>query len=588
MNGETLKPQGVSLEPSQMQQLQDGLAVVLAAVNQLTQQQNDMQTKVELLGSKVGRLKHEMVEIESRIEDLSTKLEQQAAKTSSLEAKMRYTDLSGKRRERASTSKIKGGDRKGIKNKSAEIQLHIESLDQKPDVIALQETGGRPRIPGYVTYADPSEEGTAVLVRSNVAATQHLTAQKGCEHTLVEIHTRTTGSGGNLFVMSAYCRPSRRDLNFDETVGQAKQLAGNRPLLVLGDFNAPHTTWGYKFQSKRRKALVKTMEDLELALLNEPGVATRRRTGTNRDTVPDLSWLAGTLDANWRNEDVSLGSDHDILSVTIRGPKFRAKIGTARITDWDRMRKEEEDRERQRKKDREESKRHRRQDEFERQLRKKEQESQLQIQEMEKEHELALQRREQRLPQRSARSGGGSDEMFKCGKMGHHGWRCLLEAPQKPSAPLKESASACMVEGLDELKNGGETTIVGAGFFGESPADTQGRPVVEGFVGERKVRVLRETGCNTVIGKRCLVSDKYLTGAKSPVRLLDCSVLMLPEASITVATPYFSSRLKAKCLENLMYDLVLWNVERARPINCADLHWGKEAKLQKSAHGDEL
>lgn len=84
-------------------------------------------------------------------------------------------------------------------------------------------------------------------------------------------------------MMSAYCRPSRRDLDFDEMVGQAKQLAGNRPFLVLGDFNAPHTTWGYKFQSKRGKALAKTMEDLELALLNEPGVATRRepaRTGT--------------------------------------------------------------------------------------------------------------------------------------------------------------------------------------------------------------------------------------------------------------------------------------------------------------------
>ncbi|KAH9364413.1 hypothetical protein HPB48_022730 [Haemaphysalis longicornis] len=88
--------------------------------------------------------------------------------------------------------------------------------------------------------------------------------------------------------MSAHCRPSRRDFDFDETVGQAKQLAGKRPLLALGDFNTPHTARGYKFQSKRGKALAKTMEDLELALLNEPGVATRRGTGTNRDTVPDL------------------------------------------------------------------------------------------------------------------------------------------------------------------------------------------------------------------------------------------------------------------------------------------------------------
>ncbi|KAH9381944.1 hypothetical protein HPB48_013583 [Haemaphysalis longicornis] len=97
MDAETLKQQGASLEPSQMQKLQDGLAA-----------QNDMQTNLELLGSKVGSPKHEMVEIESRMEDLSTKLDQQAAKTSSLEAKMRYTDLFGKRRERASTSEFKG------------------------------------------------------------------------------------------------------------------------------------------------------------------------------------------------------------------------------------------------------------------------------------------------------------------------------------------------------------------------------------------------------------------------------------------------------------------------------------------------
>ncbi|KAH9379434.1 hypothetical protein HPB48_000465 [Haemaphysalis longicornis] len=127
--------------------------------------------------------------------------------------------------------------------------------------------------------------------------------------------------------MSAYHRPLRRDFDFDKTVGQAKHLAGNRLLLRSGD---------QQFQSKRGKALAKTIEDLELALLNEPGVATRRGSGTSQNTVPDLSWLAGTLDVTWRNEDVSLKSNHDILSVTIRGPKLRVAVGKARITDSDR------------------------------------------------------------------------------------------------------------------------------------------------------------------------------------------------------------------------------------------------------------
>lgn len=179
----------------------------------------------------------------------------------------------------------------------------------------------------------------AVLVRSNVAATQHVTAQGGCEHTLVEIHAREIGSSGNLFVMSAYCRLSQGQYEFDRIVSQAKGVAGTRPLLILGDFNAPHTTWGYKFQSKRGKALTKAMEDHEMALLNEPDVTTRRGNIAARDTTPDLSWLSGTLDVSWRCEEMDLGSDHSVIGITIRGSRYRAVLGTARITDWDKMRK---------------------------------------------------------------------------------------------------------------------------------------------------------------------------------------------------------------------------------------------------------
>ncbi|XP_077534500.1 uncharacterized protein LOC144146420 [Haemaphysalis longicornis] len=220
-----------------------------------------------------------------------------------------------------------------------ELNLYISGQDDPPAIIALQETNGKPRLLGYVTYTDPSGTGTAVLVRNNVAATQHVTAQSGREHTLVEVPAREIGSTRNIFVMSAYCRPSQRQYDFDRTVQEAKSLAGTRPLLILGDFNAPHTLWGYKFLSKRGKALVRTMEDQDLVLPNEPGVTTRRGNSVARDTTSDLSWLAGSLDASWRCEEVDLGSDHSIISITVRGPCFRAELGKARITDWDKIRK---------------------------------------------------------------------------------------------------------------------------------------------------------------------------------------------------------------------------------------------------------
>ncbi|KAL1436842.1 hypothetical protein MTO96_049242 [Rhipicephalus appendiculatus] len=255
--------------------------------------------------------------LEGQVRTLSVKHERLATRVVTNTVRNRFTSLKKKRPE-----------------KLKEAIAHRRGRTE-----ASEDDGTATKLPGYLTYTDPTEEGTAVLVRSNVAATQHVTAQGGCEHTLIEIHAGTIGNTGNLYVMSAYCRPSQRQYDFDRVVSQAKRLAESRPLLILGDFNAPHTTWGYKYQSKRGKALAKTMEDHEMALLNEPDVVTRRGNSINRDTTPDLSWLSGALDASWRNEDVDLGSDHSVISIIIKGPQYRAVLGTARVTDWDKMRK---------------------------------------------------------------------------------------------------------------------------------------------------------------------------------------------------------------------------------------------------------
>lgn len=231
---------------------------------------------------------------------------------------------------------------RSIRDKDKELIMHMGGQDRQrqPVVIALQETRGKPRLPGYITYTDPSEISTAILVRNTVTATQHITAQHGCEHTLIEIHARDIGSARNMFILNVYCRPGARHYyNFDVIVREAKQLAKDRPLLVLGDFNAPHPMWGYKMASKRGKALTQAMEKHDLTLLNEPGVPTRSGNSVTNDTTPDLTWMAGTLEAEWRCDDVDLGSDHKIISIEVHGPQYRAELGKARITDWDKMRK---------------------------------------------------------------------------------------------------------------------------------------------------------------------------------------------------------------------------------------------------------
>ncbi|KAH7953687.1 hypothetical protein HPB49_011218 [Dermacentor silvarum] len=270
------------------------LTTILAAISQINESLGKMDARLDA--------------VESQLNTPSVKRKRLALKVASTALRNRFTSLKRERAER-------------VKDAITKRRNRLETSG-KDDAEA--------KLPGYVTYTDPTENGTVELIRSNVAATQHVTAQGGCEHTLVKIHAREIGSSGNLFVMSSYCRSSQRQYEFDRIVSQAKGLAGTRPLLILGDFNAPHTTWGYKFQSKRGKALTKAME---IALRNEPDVTTRRGNSAARDTTPDLSWLSGTRDVSWRCEEVELGSDHSLIGITIRGSRYQAVLGTARITD---------------------------------------------------------------------------------------------------------------------------------------------------------------------------------------------------------------------------------------------------------------
>lgn len=163
---------------------------------------------------------------------------------------------------------------------------------------------------------------------------------------------------------------------------------------------------------------------------------------------------------------------------------------------------------------------------------------------------------------------------FKCGKSGHTSWKCWQKSATKPKDAAEESASLCIEDGYIELKNGRKVPVVGAGLTDK--AVNEKLPVVTGLVGNQRVRVLRDTGCNTVIVRRSLVRDRDLTGSHSPVYLLDRSVLMLPEAWVNVDTPYFKGLLRAKCMEDPLYDLVLGNVEGARNAADPDPNWSLE------------
>ncbi|KAG0420438.1 hypothetical protein HPB47_003494 [Ixodes persulcatus] len=67
-----------------------------------------------------------------------------------------------------------------------------------------------------------------------------------------------------------------------------------------------------------------------------------------------------------------------------------------------------------------------------------------------------------------------------------------------------------------------------------------GTVTVSLWVGTRSVTVLRDTGCNTVVVWKNLISEEELTGTSKAVYLADGTVKMLPEERLLVRSPFFS------------------------------------------------
>jgi hypothetical protein len=89
-------------------------------------------------------------------------------------------------------------------------------------------------------------------------------------------------------------------------------------------------------------------------------------------------------------------------------------------------------------------------------------------------------------------------------------------------------------------------------------------PVTKGVVDERPVEVLRDTGCSTVVIRRSLVRPGCYTGKTISCVLIDGTVRKVPEAEIQVETNYFAGTVKALCMNNPLYDLIIGNIPGVR------------------------
>ncbi|KAG0445018.1 hypothetical protein HPB47_003208 [Ixodes persulcatus] len=118
--------------------------------------------------------------------------------------------------------------------------------------------------------------------------------------------------------------------------------AGGSPLIVAGDFNAPHRAWGYSRATRKGDDLWQAAANHDLTLVTDPAFLTRIGNSCSRDTTPDLTFVKNVGAVSWHNLNEDLGSDHNILATCINVKSKPLKEFT--ITDWDQFRKSREER----------------------------------------------------------------------------------------------------------------------------------------------------------------------------------------------------------------------------------------------------
>ena len=200
---------------------------------------------------------------------------------------------------------------------------------------------------------------------------------------------------------------------------------------------------------------------------------------------------------------------------------------------------------------------------------------------------------------------------YVCHKQGHLAKDCRQDKTQQQGKPTQKAASATMVEepkevativlceevdlgklqsfvedGKLRLADGAEIPVLlSACKSGVQMPKRNNLPVSEGYVGDKKVTVLCDTGCTSAVVRRRLGTMDQMTDKKWSCALIDRTIHRLPAAKLQVDTPYYRGELYAMCLEDPIYDLIIGNIQGVQTPSRIDR---KEVKMVEKAVGPDV
>ncbi|XP_070394012.1 uncharacterized protein [Dermacentor albipictus] len=141
----------------------------------------------------------------------------------------------------------------------------------------------------------------------------------------------------SVFVLSVYSNPRDSRQPFQTILKKATDLAGRRPLVVVGDFNAPYDIWGYVYDTTKGRKLWQYANEMDLTLVTDKNFPTRIGNYVTRDSTPDLAFVRNVEDVGCENTAMEFGSDNYILETNFK--VSRSRVSEFTFIDWDHFRK---------------------------------------------------------------------------------------------------------------------------------------------------------------------------------------------------------------------------------------------------------
>ncbi|XP_037564609.1 uncharacterized protein LOC119444253 [Dermacentor silvarum] len=116
------------------------------------------------------------------------------------------------------------------------------------------------------------------------------------EHVMVEL-LPGNASRQSVYILNVYSSPSHHKQRLKRLFQKAIRLAGSNPIVIAGDFNAAHRTWGYAYDTPKGTELWQNANDMNLTLITDKAFPTRTGTSMQRDSTPDLCFVKNVADA---------------------------------------------------------------------------------------------------------------------------------------------------------------------------------------------------------------------------------------------------------------------------------------------------